>query len=131
MVNSISFPGLFDQVFQINRVAFTVFGKDIMWYGVIIAFGFMLAVIFAGANSREFNWDPDSLIDGVLVSLPCAIVGARAYYVICEWDYYSQNLGEIIAIWNGGLGIYGAIIVTAIVVYFFTPHLVSFFSSGS
>lgn len=119
MVNSISFPGLFDKVFQIDRVAFNIFGKDIMWYGVIIAFGFMLAVLYAGINCKEYNWDHDSLIDGVLLALPCAIVGARAYYVIFEWDYYRQNPGQILAIWKGGLGIYGAIIATVIAVYFF------------
>ena len=119
MSNSISFPGLMDKVFEIDRVAFNILGKDIMWYGIIIAFGFMLAVLFAGANCREFNWDHDSLIDGILLALPCAIIGARAYYVIFEWDYYSQHPREIIAIWNGGLGIYGAIIATVIAVYFF------------
>ena len=119
MVNSISFPGLMDKVFEIDRVAFTVFGKDIMWYGVIIAFGFLLAVLYAGAHCREFNWDQDSLIDGILLALPCAVIGARAYYVIFQWDYYRQHPGEIIAIWEGGLGIYGAIIATVIAVYFF------------
>ena len=118
MINVISFPGL-GLEFELNRVAVELFGRPIYWYGIIIAFGFMLAVLFAGANCREFNWDHDSLIDGILLALPCAIIGARAYYVIFEWDYYSQHPSEIIAIWNGGLGIYGAIIATVIAVYFF------------
>ncbi len=114
MTNSISFPGLFDHVFEIDRVAFTIFGKDIMWYGIIIALGFMGAVLFGLRYCREFNWDPDTLLDGVLVVLPCAIIGARAYFVIFRWEYYSQNLLEIPMIWEGGLGIYGAIIATVL-----------------
>ncbi len=119
MVNSISFPGLFSTVFEVDRVAFTVFGKSIMWYGVIIAIGFGGAVLFGMKYCREFNWDPDTLLDGVLVVLPCAIVGARAYYVIFEWGYYSQHLIEIPMIWKGGLGIYGAIIATGISTFLF------------
>ena len=52
----------------------------------------------------------------MLWCLPCAIIGARVYYVLCEWDYYSAHPGEIIAVWNGGLAIYGSIIATVIVV---------------
>ncbi len=119
MVNEISFPGLFDHVFHVNEVAFTVFGKDIMWYGVIITFGFMAAVLYAMPRSGFFGWSEDDIIDGVIWCLPAAIIGARAYYVIFEWDYYREHLGEIIRIWDGGLGIYGAIITTSITVYFF------------
>lgn len=119
MVNSVFFPGLFDTVFQLNRVAFTVFGKDIMWYGVIIAAGFLLAVLYARARCEEFGCPQDTLLDGILVCLPCAILGARAYYVICEWDYYGRHPEDIIAIWKGGLGIYGALIVTGVVMVLF------------
>ena len=81
MVNSISFPGLFDKVFEIDRVAFTVFGKDIMWYGIILATAFLAAVLYAVPRCPEFNWNSDRLIDAVLWCLPCAIIGARVYYV--------------------------------------------------
>ena len=119
MVNSISFPGLFGKVFEIDRVAFTVFGKDIMWYGIILATAFLAAVLYAVPRCPEFNWNSDRLIDAVLWCLPCAIIGARVYYVLCEWDYYSAHPGEIIAVWNGGLAIYGSIIATVIVVVLF------------
>lgn len=119
MVNSVSFPGLFDRVFTLDRVAFTVFGKDIMWYGVIITVGFLLAVLYARARCGEFGCSQDTLLDGILVCLPCAVIGARAYYVICEWDYYGQHPEDIIAIWKGGLGIYGALIVTAVAMVLF------------
>ncbi len=130
MVNSISFPGLFDHVFEIDRVAVNLFGKNIMWYGVIIAIGFLGAAFFGLKFCREFNWDPDTLLDAVLIVLPCAIIGARAYYVIFRWDYYRQNLIEIPMIWKGGLGIYGAIIATVIVAYLFCKkHKCDFLSA--
>lgn len=119
MVNEISFPGLFDHVFHVKEVAFTLFGKDVMWYGVIITIGFMAAVLYAMPRSKFFGWTDDDIIDGIVWCLPAAIIGARGYYVIFEWDYYKNHLDEIIRIWDGGLGIYGAIITTAIAVYFF------------
>lgn len=122
MVNSISFPNLFDRVFEIDRVAFTVLGKDIMWYGVILTTAVILAAIYGLRRCEEFGWSQDHLMDGLLWCLPAAILGARAYYVICEWGYYSQHPKEIIAIWNGGLGIYGGIIATVIVMLIFCRH---------
>ena len=122
MVNSISFPGLFDRVFEINRIAFTVFGKDIMWYGVILTTAVILAAVYGLRRCEEFGWSQDHLMDGLLWCLPAAIIGARAYYVVCEWGYYSQHPKEIIAVWNGGLGIYGGIIATVIVMLIFCRH---------
>lgn len=119
MINEISFPKLFDHVFSVNRVAFTVFGKDIMWYGVILAVAFMLAALYVMRRAPEFGWNPDKLLDLLLWGLPAGILGCRIYYVVNEWDYYSQHKDEIIKIWNGGLGMYGGIIAAAIVVFVF------------
>ena len=103
MVNSISFPGLFDRVFEINRIAFTVFGKDIMWYGVILTTAVILAAVYGLRRCEEFGWSQDHLMDGLLWCLPAAIIGARAYYVVCEWGYYSQHPKETIAVWKAAL----------------------------
>jgi len=119
MVNSISFPGLFDRVFEINRVAVNILGKDIMWYGVILTIAVMSAVIYGMRRCDEFGWTQDQVIDGFIWCLPVSIIGARLYYVICEWDYYSAHPGDIIKIWNGGLGVYGAIIATVAVLLIF------------
>ena len=75
MVNSISFPGLFDRVFEINRIAFTVFGKDIMWYGVILTTAVILAAVYGLQRCEEFGWSQDHLMDGLLWCLPAAIIG--------------------------------------------------------
>ena len=65
---------------------------------------------------------PDDILDFILIAFPLAILGARLYYVIFRFDYYSQNVGEIFAIWNGGLAIYGGLITGAIVLYIFADR---------
>lgn len=117
MTNSVSFPGISDKVFTLNRVAFTIFGRDIMWYGVIIATGFALAAIYAVRHAKDYGLDPDFILDLLIYGLPSAIVGARIYYVIHQWDYYSQDLSRILDIRQGGLGFYGGFIAAFLVGY--------------
>lgn len=118
MENVITFPALGISV-TVNRVAFNVFGKDIYWYGVIIALGFALAVLYCSLRIRRFGFNNDLLFDALVAALPSAIVGARLYYVIWEWGYYSKYPSEIIAVWHGGMAIYGGIIgaLVAVAVY--------------
>ena len=82
----------------------------IRWYGIIIAFGFTLAVLFGGRCAYKWKISLDKMIDILLWGTIGGIIGARLYYVAFKWDYYSQNLGEIVKIWEGGLAIYGGII---------------------
>ena len=93
---------------------FTVFGHNIYWYGVIIACGFLLAVTYAFRRCREFGISADDLTDLLLFAVPIAIVGARAYYVIFFGNY--DNFLDMIAIWEGGLAIYGGVIAAAVTV---------------
>lgn len=116
MTNTIGFPGLFDRTFELNRVAFNLFGKDIMWYGVILAFAFLLAAIYCSKRAKQFGTNSDEFTDLLLWGLPAAVIGCRIYYVINTWDYYSAHPEDIIKIWNGGLGMYGGIIAAALVV---------------
>ena len=115
MVNVVSFPGL-GWEFELNRVAFTLFGKDIYWYGVIIAVGFLLAVSFClRFMAHRFGADADKILDLLFFAVPAAIIGARAYYVIFYLDQYISEegkflWGDAIAIWDGGLAIYGGLI---------------------
>ncbi len=110
----ISFPHL-DIKMNIDNVAFSIGSKEIYWYGIIIAVGFAIAVLVASRLAKKNGMNPDTVVDLVLYAAPLAIVGARLYYVIFEWDYYRNHLGDIYKIWNGGLAIYGGII-TAIAV---------------
>ncbi len=83
---------------------------EVRWYGAIIAFGFLLAVLFGGRTAYVWNINLDKMIDVLLAGFVGALVGARGYYVIFKWDYYSGHLSEIPRIWDGGLAIYGGII---------------------
>ena len=116
MEHVISFPAL-GLEFTMNRVAANIFGKDIYWYGIIICIGFILAALYVNARVKEFGVTSDNLVDCLIICVPIGIVCARIYYVVFEWDYYSQHLSEIIAIWNGGIAIYGAVIGVVIALF--------------
>jgi len=105
----ITFPNLGLDI-SINPVAFSIAGKNIYWYGIIITFGIALAMFLAWRNRKKQKIDWDTIVDFVLIVIPVGIICARLYYVIFKWEYYSQNIGEILQIWNGGLAIYGAVI---------------------
>ncbi len=107
MLNTVAFPGLFDWIISLDRVAFTLFGQDIMWYGVIIGTGFLLAGLYGAARAEEFGIDTDFVLDLLIFCLPAAIIGARLYYVAFRWEYYAGNWAEILNIRGGGLAFYG------------------------
>lgn len=96
--------------FDLPSVAFSVFGYHIHWYGIIIAFGFSLAVLYGGRKAYKWKMSLDGMTDVLIWGTLFGIVCARLYYVAFEWEYYSQHLNEIPAIWNGGIAIYGGII---------------------
>ena len=108
MYTEISFPAL--GITLDPPKALEIGPLTIYYYGVIIAFGLMLAVLYGCKRSREFGIKEDDLIDGVLWVTPFAIVCARLYYCIFSWDYYSQHPKEILYIWEGGLAIYGGVL---------------------
>lgn len=106
---NVSFPGLgFD--LDIDRVAFSPFGYDIYWYGLIIATGMILASIYCMKRAPYFGVDRNELLNVVIIGIVCAIVGARLYYVIFKWEDYKDNLLDIFMINKGGLAVYGGII---------------------
>lgn len=93
-----------------NRYAFEIFGIGIAWYGIIIAMAMFIGTIFLTKIGKRYGYKEDDLIDLALVILPCAIIGARAYYVIFEWSYYSVHPELILAFRQGGLAIHGGVI---------------------
>jgi len=107
---AIRFPGL-GLSFDPSKVAFTVFGHDIMWYGVIIAIGFIVVMLYAMKRSEQFGFTQDDLVDILIVATPLGIIGARLYYCFFyDAAFYFANPIQILYIWNGGLAIYGGII---------------------
>lgn len=106
----------------INPIALQLGPISIHWYAICIVSGLLLAVFLAYRWAPEKGIDPEQILDFILLAFPIAIVGARFYYVIFQWSYYSQNPGEIFAIWNGGIAIYGGLIAGAGVLYWFSKR---------
>ena len=115
LASPITFPNLGITV-DPSPVAFTVFGKDIYWYGIIIALGFLLAVIYMMRRAPVFGMTQDDVLDEVLWAVPIGVICARLYYCIFYWELYADNPISILYIWEGGLAIYGGVIGGAITI---------------
>ncbi|MCR5088273.1 MAG: prolipoprotein diacylglyceryl transferase [Oscillospiraceae bacterium] len=116
--SSISFPLLGNLTLN-PPAALTVFGREIYFYGIIIALGFVLGILYCAHRAPEFRIPTDSFYDLALWVIPLCILGARLYYVLFRADYYLANPSEIFAVWEGGLAIYGGIIAGFLVCVFF------------
>ena len=108
----ISFPGL--GISPNPSRGLTLGSFTIHWYGVIIALGLCLAVVYAYRRCKSFGISEDDLLDGVLWVTPFAIVCARAYYCVFSWEMYADNPISVLYIWEGGLAIYGGVIGAAV-----------------
>ncbi|MBE6641039.1 MAG: prolipoprotein diacylglyceryl transferase [Ruminococcaceae bacterium] len=125
-MNGISFPGLGIKEFMLDPVAFTVFGRDVMWYGVIITFAIICAFSLGNMRAKHEKVDGDTYFDLTFITVILSIIGARLYFVIFhggfavkEGTFFEKLWGtlyNVIAIWEGGLAIYGAIIVGAVTI---------------
>ena len=109
MLTAITFPGLGISV-DPAPVAFTVFGKDIYWYGIIIAAGFLLAYFYMDRRAKVFGLTGDNVLDILLWAVPLGVICARIYYCVFYWDAYRDNPISCLYIWEGGLAIYGGVI---------------------
>ncbi len=122
---TIAFPGLGIEPFTINKIAFTVpifGGVEVRWYGLIITFGIILAFMYAWYRSKQERVAIDDLLDIAIYAVIFAVIGARIYYVL--FDIIGNGAGDnyrsfidYIAIWRGGIAIYGAIIGGALSIY--------------
>jgi len=110
----ISFPKL-GWEFHIDPTAFTVFGIEIQWYGILITIGLLLAIFYCFPRMKRFGIDADRAVDAVIGGIIGGIIGARAYYVILRWDEYAGDWKSIFNLRGGGLAIYGGIIGAVIV----------------
>lgn len=104
----------------INPVAFSLGPFSVRWYGLIIGAAMLLAIHLSSREATKRGLQEDTITDIVSWAIPMGLIGARVYYVLFEWDYYSQNPGEIIAIWEGGIAIYGGLIAGGLTIYWYT-----------
>ena len=118
MTNQISFPSLGIDL-TINRVAFSVFGKDIFWYALIILAGFILGAVFVAASARKRGANPENVWDIALYGLIFGLICARIYYVLFDFDSVRGSILNVFKIWEGGIAIYGGIIGAALSSYIY------------
>ncbi len=111
-ITTVSFPGLGIEPFSINKIAFSIGSIEVRWYGVVITLGIVLAFVYAWwRGKRNEGVILDDVIDIGLWTVILGVLGARLYYVLTTLDEYEyENLIDVIALWNGGLAIYGGII---------------------
>lgn len=123
MTRTVLFPGL-GLEFHLDRVAVELFGLPIYWYGVIITTGFLLAVLFCCKMAPRFGIQSDDFMDLLFFAVPLAIIGARLYYIVFYLDLFRNESGgldlfKMLDIRDGGLAIYGGVIVGVLVLLVF------------
>lgn len=109
MLSVVEFPGLGIEI-TVDRVAFSIFGLEFYWYGVLITLGALLAVWYAYRHSKEFGLDWDNAVDVILFGTIFSIIGARLYYVIFAEEGEFNSLLDILDIRRGGVAFYGSVI---------------------
>lgn len=113
----VSFPGLGIDSFDLNSVAFTLFDKvKVHWYGIIITLGIILAFSYCAWRAKQAAIIFDDLLDMTIFAVIFGIIGARLYYVLTSLDEY-KSFYKMIAIWEGGLAIYGGLIAGGLTVF--------------
>ena len=98
-----------------NPIAFTIFGNEVRWYGILIAAGMILAVLISYKRAPKFGIDRERLIDLAIFCLPAGVIGARLWYVLFNWEFYRGDFMKIINIKQGGLAFHGGLILAVLV----------------
>lgn len=104
----------------IDRVAFSFGPFTVYWYGIIIGAAMLLAITLASKEGKKRGLGEEDITDMAMWAIPLGLIGARIYYVLFQWEYYIKKPLEIIAIWQGGIAIYGGLIAGGLAVYWFT-----------
>ena len=123
---TVSFPGIGIAPFEINKIAFTlpIFGGlEVRWYGLILTFGIVAGLLYTLYHAKFEGISTDDVLDFAIYTVLSAIVGARTYYVLTTlkdpatgaWNYH--GFIDVIAIWNGGIAMYGSIIGGALALF--------------
>ena len=116
-MNIVKFP-ILNLTLYIKKVAFTIFGISIYWYGIIIVGAILLDIVLLKKQDGLYNIEFDKVITIIIYLIPISLISARIYYILFNLDYYSLNPMEILNIRNGGIAIYGGVIgalITAVI----------------
>ena len=122
--NAVVFPGLSGLRFELEATALALGPLNIKWYGVIIACGVALAMLLLNRSCKKFGITEENILDYMILAVPLGILGARGYYILFYLDLYRRADGsldvlQMLRIQDGGLAIYGAVIVCAIALFIF------------
>lgn len=112
---TVSFPGLGIDSFEVSSTAFAIGDFKIMWYGVVIALGMLMAIAYASYRCKYEKIKVDDLIDIAIFAIFFGVIGARLYYVIFS-PHQFKSLWDVLNLRNGGLAIYGGVIAGALTV---------------
>lgn len=99
-----------DVLLVIDPVAISLGSLKIYWYGIIMGVAALIGLWLAVREANRRGVDGEIIMDLAVWVIPSAILGARLYYVLFQWDYYVLNPASILAIWEGGLAIHGGLI---------------------
>ncbi|MEG0180690.1 MAG: prolipoprotein diacylglyceryl transferase [Peptostreptococcaceae bacterium] len=105
-----------------DRIAFTIFGIDVMWYGILMATGMILGTLIALKEARRVGIKEDDILDLAIIAIPVGLICARLYYVLFNWEYYFSNPSQILNFRGGGMAIHGALIGGVIAGYIFARY---------
>jgi phosphatidylglycerol---prolipoprotein diacylglyceryl transferase len=111
-----------ENIQPLNPLAIELGPFQVHWYGIIIVTGLALAMWLVMRESERRHLPKETFADLLIWAIPIAIISARIYYVIFEWEYYSKNLSQIPQIWEGGIAIHGALIGSVVTAYIFTKR---------
>lgn len=129
-ISKLSFPGLGIGEFQVDSVAFTIFGVDIAWYAILITLGMLCCIAYVIVQAKKIGVTVDDIIDYALFTIPFGVIGARLYYVLSEIEHY-HSFKDVINIREGGLAIYGGIIAGTLTVFIVSlVKKIDFFAFG-
>ena len=108
-MNTVIFPSI-NLELNIKRVAFSIFGIDIYWYGIIIALAIMIALLILKLQDGKFGIEFNTILDLAIYLIPISLICARIYYVLFNLQQYTNNPLKIFNLRDGGMAIYGGII---------------------
>lgn len=103
-----------------NPIIFSFKGFELRWYSVILLIAFIVALYIVNREAKRFEISKDFMFNMIFWTIIFGIIGARLYYVLFDWEYFSSNIGEIIKIWNGGLAIHGGVIAGLLTIIVYT-----------
>ena len=105
-----------------DRVAFTIFGIDVMWYGILMAIGMILGTLIALKEAKRVGIKEDNILDLAIIAIPVGLICARLYYVIFNWEYYASNPSQVFNFRGGGMAIHRALIGGVLAGYLFSRY---------